>query len=135
MQDDSVIHSEQWRPFTPAATASMHATSMAFIEEMIATLFDGKTVVVSHHGVSHEFVADEWDGDPSTPAFRSDLRDLIERYQPALWVHGHNHNSRDDEIGANSVICNPKGYDSQNLDFDPDLVVEIGGYTPKPPGM
>ena len=47
--------------------------------------------------------------------------------QPALWVHGHMHESYDYEVYGTRVVCNPRGYapDALNPDFWPDLVVDI----------
>jgi Icc-related predicted phosphoesterase len=74
-------------------------------------------------------VPDEFEGDPLSPAFSSDLSELILKYQPALWVHGHTHGSIDCTIGETRVLCNPKGYGPmyggrkpENKDFIDDLV-------------
>ena len=47
--------------------------------------------------------------------------------RPALWVHGHMHESYDYEAYGTRVVCNPRGYapDALNPDFRPDLVVDI----------
>jgi Icc-related predicted phosphoesterase len=50
----------------------------------------------------------------------------IDAYQPALWVHGHVHNSCDYRVGATRVVCNPHGYGLENPNFNAALVVEIG---------
>ena len=50
----------------------------------------------------------------------------IERYQPALWIHGHSHNGVDLTLGATRVLANPGGYDAEeNPAFNPALCVEI----------
>ncbi len=51
---------------------------------------------------------------------------IIEEQQPALWVHGHTHDSCDYHVGATRVVCNPKGYEYENKAFDPELVVRVG---------
>ena len=61
-----------------------------------------------------------------TGAFVSDLSALIEAHRPALWVHGHVHNSSDYRIGDTRIVCNPHGYGNENPDFDGALVVEVG---------
>jgi len=63
-------------------------------------------------------------------AFGSDLSALIlDPGAPALWIHGHVHESRDYVVGGTRVVCNPHGYRSQlqveNPDFDPLLVVAV----------
>ena len=59
------------------------------------------------------------------PCFASRLDGLIEASGPALWVHGHTHTSFDYRIAGTRVVCNPKGYGTENTAFDPGLVVEI----------
>ena len=51
---------------------------------------------------------------------------FIERYEPALWVHGHMHDSFDYRLGRTRVVCNPRGYFPHQLnpDFRPLLVVQ-----------
>jgi Icc-related predicted phosphoesterase len=60
-----------------------------------------------------------------TAAFVSDQSALIEAHQPALWVHGHVHNSSDYRVRRTRVVCNPHGYGTENPDFDGALVVEV----------
>jgi Icc-related predicted phosphoesterase len=89
-------------------------------------------VVVTHHlphpGSIHPRFAD----DALTPAFCSDLSELVESSGAVLWVHGHTHESCDYVAGETRVVCNPKGYGPirhggryENMNFDPGLVVEI----------
>jgi Icc-related predicted phosphoesterase len=51
---------------------------------------------------------------------------MIERYQPALVVHGHIHNSVDLRVNQSRIVCNPHGYGNENPAFEGSLVVEIG---------
>jgi len=59
--------------------------------------------------------------------FASSLDRLIEDYRPALWIHGHTHETFDYSIGPTRVICNPRGYPPHKLNasFDPAVIVEI----------
>lgn len=47
--------------------------------------------------------------DVLNPAFASRLEDVIEQYQPDLWIHGHTHVPCDHEIFCTRVVCNPRG--------------------------
>ena len=62
-----------------------------------------------------------------TPAFASNLENLMDGDRLAFWVHGHMHESYDYEIYGTRVVCNPRGYapDALNPDFRPDLVMEV----------
>jgi Icc-related predicted phosphoesterase len=60
------------------------------------------------------------------PAFASRLEDVIEKYRPDLWIHGHTHVSCDYELFGTREVCNPRGYPSESSDrgFSPGVVVE-----------
>lgn len=123
--------------FSPADALAIHAQSRQWLTEELAKPFDGKTVVVTHHGPHPNSVHDNYKVDLLSAAFVSDLGDLLQGAD--LWIHGHVHNSFDYQIGRCRVIANPAGYvlnrrsikqihDAQfeNPEFNPRLVVEIG---------
>ena len=58
-------------------------------------------------------------------AYASNLEGVVEDGRPALWVHGHTHDSCDYTLGDTGVVCNPRGYDDENTAFDRQLVVEV----------
>jgi Icc-related predicted phosphoesterase len=116
------------RTLRPADTARLHAATLAFLRKELSREFDGTTIVVTHHAPSPRSVAPSCQNDPLNPAFVSDLEAFIERYEPALWIHGHMHDSFDYRVGRTRVVCNPRGYfpDQLNPDFNPLLVLETG---------
>lgn len=118
--------------FMPADALARHRADRAFIEDALATPFDGPTVVVTHHAPHKGSVARGFDNDPLTPAFVSDLSEMIDRHRPALWIHGHTHDNFDYRAGATRIVCNPKGYGPmrpgkriENVAFDVGNVVEV----------
>jgi hypothetical protein len=115
------------RRLVPEDTVRLHKAARAFIESELAKPFDGKSVVVTHHAPSPRSIDRKFKGSLLNPAFASNLEDLIERYQPALWVHGHMHDSFDYRIGRTRVVCNPRGYFPFEINpgFDPMLIVEV----------
>lgn len=120
------------RQFMPSDALRMHKQSVAYLQSVLAEPFAGGTVVVTHHCSHPNSVHPDYAGDRLTPAFCSDLSGLIEQYQPTLWLHGHTHSSFDYTVGGTRIVCNPRGYPGENPEFDPRLVVEIGGYNPRP---
>jgi Icc-related predicted phosphoesterase len=112
-------------PFSPEDARRIHLQTREKIEEVMAQPFDGPTVVVTHHAPSKRSIAERWQGDVGSPAFASDLTGFIERLQPALWIHGHVHDSFDYSIGKTRVICNPAGFEGENPRYDPNLIVEV----------
>lgn len=123
----------------------LHMRHRRYIESVLATPFDGPTVVVTHHAPSSQSLQggrvdvreDHTDG-----AYASDLEPVMHQYGPALWIHGHVHTAKDYSIGATRVVSNPRGYTwrqearhggglkSEPSSFDPRKVVELP--TPAP---
>jgi hypothetical protein len=60
-----------------------------------------------------------------TPAFASNMENLILEIQPRLWIHGHD--NYDYQIGKTRIICNPRGYvpNADNPELEPALTIEI----------
>jgi len=127
MNDFRMILFDQWRLLTADDTRSLHLESRYFLTQVFKEGWPGKTVVITHHAPSEISALPRYRGDPLTPAYASRLENIICEYAPALWVHGHMHNTSDYQICDTRVICNPRGYDRHELNptFDPGLVVEI----------
>jgi predicted phosphodiesterase len=136
IRDHSVIRVGERRCFTPAIARAEHTQSRAWLQQQLALSFDGKTVVVTHHGPHPKSVHPRYAGDILNAAFVSDLTRLAE--QADLWVHGHVHNSFDYKVGKCRVVANPRGYarnrlyaespeqiEWENPAFNPQLVVEV----------
>lgn len=84
-------------------------------------------VVVTHHLPSMRSVHPKFKGSPLNRFFVSPMDKWIEENQPALWVHGHTHESCDYRIGNTRILCNPYGYHGHevNKNFKRDLIVEV----------
>lgn len=121
------------RPFIPQHAREIHKRSVAFLDEVLGTPFDGQTVVLSHHAPARGSIAPRYANDGLTAAYVSRLEWLIEKHQPALWLHGHVHTSFDYTVGATRVMANPHGYGNENKSgFDPHLVIDLDDLVPKP---
>lgn len=133
MNDFRVIFPTDLREaLSPEQTLRWHMDSRAWLEAALAEPFDGKTVVVTHHLPHPRSVHPRFADDPVTPAFCSDLSELVENSGAELWAHGHTHTSCDYMAGQTRVVCNPKGYGPQsrsgaieNEEFKPELVLEF----------
>lgn len=118
----------KWRDggeFTASRAMELHEASRDFISQALWIPFDGPTVVVTHHAPHPRSVHQKYEGSVLNASFASDLSDVIQLGRPALWVHGHVHDSFDYGVGETRIVCNPKGYHAENAAFDPRLVVEI----------
>lgn len=109
----------------PRHTQARHYQSRSFLEAALKMPFDGKTVVVTHHAPHPLSIHDRFKGDLLTASFCSDLDELIDTARPALWIHGHMHDSFDYLVGETRVVCNPRGYGDENRGFQRWLTIEI----------
>lgn len=111
----------------PKHTLAMHRASRQFLHEALSDTPDGvRNVVVSHH-VPHLTGAAQSDHhDSMAPAYVSDLSQIIEKYRPPLWIHGHTHHSHQTMIGGTLLVSNARGYAENTGDpFREDFVIEI----------
>jgi Icc-related predicted phosphoesterase len=112
-------------PFQPLHARGLHQTARRYIEGALMEPHEGSTVVATHHAPHRGSISRQFFGSPLNPAFASDLSELIWRYQPRLWIHGHMHNSAYYTVGETEIVCNPRGYGGENPDFNPALVLEV----------
>jgi len=83
MTDFSLI-SNQGQRFTPEEAIRLHTASRHWLAAMLAEPFDGRTVVVTHHAPSSRSVHPRYAHDLLTPAFASNLENLMEGERVAL---------------------------------------------------
>jgi predicted phosphodiesterase len=122
--------------FTPADALRTHEKSRTWLEAQLDKPFNGKTVVITHHGCHPLSVHPRYIVEQLNAAFVSDLSDLMP--QVDLWMHGHVHDSFDYTVGRCRVRCNPAGYVRnrgwakgpeefmfENEAFNAQLVIEV----------
>ena len=116
------------RHFGTRESVRRHRSARHFIEEQLARaeLAGERVVVITHHAPSPRSIRQWFRDDPLNPAFASDLDRLIERYQPALWIHGHMHDPVDERLGKTKLVANPAGYaHERKRGFDPALCIDL----------
>jgi Icc-related predicted phosphoesterase len=92
----------------PSRIYQEHLRSAAFIEGELAGRGSRRAIVVTHHAPSHRSTGSKeprWD-----KLYGSDYEQLMRNYAPALWVHGHVHESLEYRVADTVVACNPRGY-------------------------
>src|SRR5664279_4463289 len=77
-------------------TLADHEQSRLWLEKELAKPFQGKTVVVTHHGPHPLSIHPRYSGNRVNAGFVSDLAPLVQ--QANCWLHGHVHNSFDYQI-------------------------------------
>jgi len=102
-----------------------NARALRFLRQRAPAL----DVVVTHHLPATGSMDPRFAGSPMNRFFLCDVEDIISSGQPSLslWVHGHTHASCDYRLGRTRVVCNPAGYNGENVEFRERLVVEVRG--------
>jgi hypothetical protein len=115
------------RKLHPNDTVLAHMQTLMLIKETIRIPFDGPTIVVTHHLPHPLCVGQEFRGDRLNPAYMTNLDEVIEANEIAVWVHGHTHTNVDVEVHDTRILCNPRGYtpDDLNEGFDENLTFEV----------
>jgi hypothetical protein len=127
------------RSFSPNMAFDRHWRERQWLLDRLAEDHDGQTVVVTHHAAHPGSLHPKYaNAGHLNASFISDLRADIDEFQPAVWIHGHVHDSHDYIAdGGTRIVCNPRGYSlgagrSENAGFDPALVIEIPEWVPRP---
>ena len=116
--------------FTPDHCAERFARHAAWLDQRLSVPHDGPTVVITHHAPSPRSIHPRFAGSLLNACFVSDAEYLAVRHRPALWIHGHTHDSFDYQLHDTRVVCNPRGYAKAGVDenplFDPAFCVDAG---------
>ena len=111
--------------FRAEDSVRLHLETRAWLNQKMATAFDGPTVVITHHAPSIKSIAMRYRKNHLvTAAYASDLETLAQ--QADLWIHGHTHRAVDYHIGKCRVVSNPRGYFCEGTGYDPECFVRIG---------
>lgn len=94
--------------FTAKQALSEHDFSRSWLSQELGKPYDGKTVVVSHHGPHPLSVHPRYVGEALNAAFVSNLSELLPKAN--IWIHGHVHDSFDYSVFGCRVVANPWGY-------------------------
>lgn len=115
-----------YRKLVPTDTRTAHLASVAKLAAFFETHDPRRTVVVTHHAPSILSLPERRRAELISCAYASHRDELIQKYQPMLWIHGHIHHSNDYRIGRTRVLANPQGYPEKvNPGFKPEMVVEV----------
>jgi Icc-related predicted phosphoesterase len=84
------------------------------------------TVVITHFSPSLKLRNTQFPVDEMSAYFHASFDDLIEEYQPDMWMFGHTHANFDIHMGKTRVISNQKGYGRECINsYQPDWVISL----------
>jgi len=110
MGDFHVIKYRGYRLTIPQFN-ELHANSLAFLQQELATATSTKNVIVTHHVPTYINYPLKHKESVLNDAFAVELSDLIEATAPDYWIYGHTHvNTPNFEIGKTRLLTNQLGY-------------------------
>jgi predicted phosphodiesterase len=118
MNDFRLICNPDGSRFRPEDAVALHDRFTARLRAWLARDLPGPRVVITHNApVINPHT--RYRNNPLWPAFNSlDMVQIIEQYQPALWVYGHTHQCDDHRIAATRIISNQLGYPDGSGGFE-----------------
>jgi predicted phosphodiesterase len=113
--------------FKPEHALALHGKAVAWLEQKLAEPFDGRTVVITHHGPSLKCEHPQFGNNTIGSGFISDLDHLVKKAD--IWCYGHTHCCVDTTVGKCRLLSNQKGYPGEVLPgllpFQPGLLIEV----------
>lgn len=120
MNDFRLIRAGKTR-FTPEDSVEIHREFIASLKKWFAASLSGPRVVVTQKS--------QHLGSPLQPAFIAyDMRELIEKYEPDIWVYGHTHECDSQVVGKTKVISNQLGYPQKSGAYECSWAFDEYGY-------
>lgn len=122
-----IIKNNEIKTISTTDQQLLHKESRDFIEQVCSNNRNKKIVVISHHAPSYKSVPAQYKNSMLSAAFASNLEDIIEKYDNLkLWCHGHMHENCDYTLYGTRIICNPRGYYTENPYFNSNgIIVDI----------
>ena len=116
---------EQTDYFSTRDAWRIHTDSVSWLTtKLFDNVFDGKTIVVTHHGPSKLCQHKLFGHSDLSGAFYSELPHLIE--QADVWIYGHTHSNLDIKIKNTRLFSNQRGYRHEGVnDFNEKFILKI----------
>jgi predicted phosphodiesterase len=111
--------------FTPGHALGLHKNSVSWLrEKLFNEAFEGKTLVITHHGPSKHCFHKKFGVGELAGGFYSDLPDLINNAD--IWIYGHTHSNLDIKIGKTRLVSNQLGNPNEEIsDFNRSFIISI----------
>ena len=115
-------------------TLDWHRKDKKRLFDILSTPFDGNTIAMTHHLPIKQLIHPKHLGTSErdkviNTAFASDLLEEIKRLDVKAWICGHSHENvgykTQGDFGIVEFIMNQRGYPHENLNFNPEYILEI----------
>lgn len=112
--------------FKPRHALAIHKRELNWLKEQLNLEYEGKTVVITHHGSHPVCQHPAFPVSEMSSAFHSDLSDLIADSNIDVWAFGHTHANLDCVVFDTRIVSNQAGYPGENVNgFDAGFIIEL----------
>lgn len=112
--------------FKPEHALALHEKELSWLMQQLEMGFDGKTVVVTHHGPHALCQHPAFPMSEMSGAFHSDLENLIEAHDIDIWAFGHTHANLDRMVYDTRIVSNQAGYPGENVsNFEAGFIIDL----------
>jgi len=123
MTDFTVIRTDaNFRRLRPDDLIAKSQAAYAWLTGELDKPFAGKTVVVTHHAPTSDYVSEAFPAH-LIAAYANNWPELLKKAD--LWIYGHTHIAADFVKGGCRVVSNPRGYPTEETGFDQDFLLEL----------
>lgn len=114
------------RLLDPNDIADLHDYSKNWLRENLKKYPNDQTIVLTHFPPSVLLKHRKYEVTPATYYFNANCDELINEFEPGLWVFGHTHDTQELVIGKTKLISNQHGYpfEGEMSSYKP-LVIEL----------
>ncbi len=120
-----IRHWPTLKRFAPHHAQQAHAQTTNHLRAFLTSGDRARSIVITHHAPSMRSQDEEFQSDPLSGAYVSNLEPLIIEHGPMLWIHGHIHRQSDYQIHQTRILANPRGYPKELHGWRENLVIEI----------
>lgn len=118
-----IRYGSHYRKFSPVDATKTHIHSRNWLEKSLSSN-NVATVVITHHAPSIRSLAKQRSN--LDMAYASNMEELLSKYKPLLWVHGHIHEKADYWIEQTRIVSNPRGYGKIEVEgFSENFIIEL----------
>ena len=112
--------------FKPENALAIHNHELNWLLQHLQADYQGKTVVITHHGPHPVCQHPAFPVSEMSAAFHSELSELITEYDIDVWAFGHTHANVDEIIGNTRIVSNQAGYPGEAVEgFDAGFIIEL----------
>jgi Icc-related predicted phosphoesterase len=120
-----ILFNGTYRKLNPYDTFREHRATLEYLDKESVNC--EKVVVCTHHAPSMQSISPRFANQYyMNGGYCSALDEfMLDRPQIKLWTHGHVHSNHDYMVGETRVVCNPRGYNDENPEFNSDTIFEV----------